>query len=54
MDWPAVEPPRVAVTNAPSPTVRTKYEAVIEFLKKRVPQKDINWRKIVRTTQESN
>ena len=34
VNWPVEEPRRVVRTNAPFPTVRIKYDAVIEILKK--------------------
>ena len=52
MQWPEEDPPMVVGTLVLSPTIREKYQAVITHLTTKVPQKQVDWLKIMGTTQE--
>ena len=53
LGWPTEEPQRYLQIQAPSPIVMEKYNQVINFMKEKVPQKEVDWLKINRTTQEA-
>ncbi|KAJ1167753.1 hypothetical protein NDU88_008142 [Pleurodeles waltl] len=50
--WPTSEPERDRDRGAPSPTVMSLYQKVIEHLKTKVASKNVDWQRIDRTAQE--
>ena len=51
MTWPTDEPARSA-QGFPAASVAEKYNELFNWLEKKVPEKEVNWKKIYRTTQE--